>query len=100
MPGDPAAMAEEYVDREVEATRVPPAVRRLVETVAERHPTGILTNGDGRVQRRKAAAHGLDGLVDTVVVSNDLGIRKPDRGIFREAVDRLPADTHVYVGDT
>lgn len=72
----------------------------MFETVAARHPTGILTNGHGPTQRAKLAEHGFDDLVDAILVSNELGVRKPVPGIFEEARERLPADTHVYVGDT
>lgn len=97
---DAAALADAYVDAEVGATYVPPAVLELVETAAARHDVGILTNGDGRMQRRKLAAHGLAERVDTVLVSNEVGVRKPDTRIFALARERLPAATHVYVGDT
>jgi len=97
---DPDALAADYRDREVTATHVPDAARELLETVANRHPTGVLTNGEGRMQRRKLVAHDLDSLVDAVLVSNVEGVRKPDPAIFERARERLPADTHVYVGDT
>jgi putative hydrolase of the HAD superfamily len=97
---DPAVLADEYVDREVAATRLPPSVGRLVTAVAERFPTGVLTNGDGRVQRRKLAAHDLDDRLDAVVVSNEVGVRKPDPAVFDLARERLPADTHLHVGDS
>lgn len=98
--GDPEVLAGEYVRNEISATRVAPSVRRLVEATAAHHRTGILTNGDGRVQRRKLAEHGLDELVDAVVVSNEVGARKPEPAIFEEARERLPADAYVYVGDS
>lgn len=97
---DPAALASDYVEREVAATRLDPPARRLVETVADAHPTGVLTNGHGPTQRAKIREHGLDRLVDEVVVSGEVGVRKPDPGIFDRARERLPADRHVYVGDT
>jgi len=46
-------------------------------------------------------AHGVDGLVDEMVLSFEQGLVKPDPAIFRVACDRLgvdPADTAV-VGD-
>ena len=97
---DAESLASEYVEREAAATRLPQSVRRLVESIGARHQTGILTNGDGRMQRRKMAEHGLDELVDAVLVSNEVGSRKPDPAIFVEAKERLPADAFVYVGDT
>jgi putative hydrolase of the HAD superfamily len=102
--GDPAALAERFRQREVAATRLRDGARSLVETVAARHPTGILTNGHGPTQRQKADAHGLVDLVDTVVVSNEVGARKPASELFEHAARELPADgdadAHVYVGDT
>ncbi len=100
LPLDPADSATAFVEREVAAVECRDGARRLVTAVADRHPTGILTNGDGPTQRRKADACGLAELVETVVVSNDVGARKPDPAVFAAAEQRLPADTHLYVGDT
>ncbi|ADQ69329.1 haloacid dehalogenase superfamily enzyme, subfamily IA [Halogeometricum borinquense DSM 11551] len=97
---DPEALATTFVDTEVAATRVAPSVRRLVASVAERHQSGILTNGNETVQRRKVETHGLDELVDEIVVSEEVGARKPDAGIFETAKERLPADAFVFVGDS
>ncbi len=97
---DPVALAATHIENEAEATRVRRPVRRLVEAVSARCPTGILTNGDGRAQRRKIDAHGLESLVDTVVISNEVGARKPDPAIFEEAKRRLDADGFIYIGDT
>lgn len=98
--GDPEALAAAFLRTEVDATRLAPSVRRLLEAVAERHRVGILTNGDGAVQRRKAEAHGLDEMVDAVVVSGDVGARKPEAEMFETAKARLPADAFVLVGDS
>ncbi|WP_231183177.1 HAD family hydrolase [Haladaptatus sp. DYF46] len=97
---DPVALATTHIENEAEATRVRPSVRRLIEAVSARCPTGILTNGDGRAQRRKIDAHGLESLVDTVIISNEVGARKPDPAIFEEAKRRLDADEFIYIGDT
>lgn len=97
---NPKKIAEIYIEKEAAATHIRPAVRQLVERVSSQHQTGILTNGDGRMQRQKLEKHGLANLVDTVIVSNEVGSRKPDQAIFEEAKKRLPAETFVYVGDT
>jgi len=97
---DPEALAAEYIEKEATATRISQTVLSLVESIATRHQTGILTNGDGQMQRRKIEKHGLDELVDEIIVSNEVGSRKPDTDIFEEAKERLPAESFVYMGDT
>jgi putative hydrolase of the HAD superfamily len=97
---DPEALAASFVEAEVASTRLRPSARRLLRTVGERHRVGVLTNGAAPVQRRKIAHHDLADLLDAVVVSGAVGVAKPDDGIFEVATDRLPADAHVYVGDS
>ncbi len=76
------------------------AAKRVIERVAMTHPTGVLTNGAGHQQRAKLERHGLEAVVDAVIVSGDVGMRKPDRRIFDRARRALPADDYVYVGDS
>lgn len=62
---------------------------------------GLITNGDLAFQSRKVHAVGLDARVDHVVASGEVGIPKPDAGIFRFACDAFgvgPAEA-AYVGD-
>lgn len=51
------------------------------------------------MQRRKLEAHGLEHLVDEIVVSNRIGARKPAAEISEHAKSKLAAETFVYVGD-
>ncbi|WP_238709455.1 HAD family hydrolase [Natronorubrum halophilum] len=96
----PATLAAEHCETELEATRVSAAAKRVIERVAMTHPTGVLTNGAGHQQRAKLERHGLEAVVDAVIVSGDVGMRKPDRRIFDRARRALPADDYVYVGDS
>lgn len=98
--GDPEELAEQFLDAELDATFVTEETRELLERAGENCPVGILTNGDGTVQRRKIEEHGLDEVVDDVVISGEVGERKPGLAIFELAQQRLDADEHVYVGDT
>lgn len=98
--GEPTSLAVDFVENEAAATRLLPGAKRLVTAISAHSRTGILTNGDGRMQRRKIEAHSLEQLVDAVLVSNEVGARKPDPEIFEVAKDELPADSYVYVGDT
>ncbi|SFR66474.1 HAD family hydrolase [Halogeometricum limi] len=96
----PEMLAASFVRTECIASRVAPSVRRLVETVSARHQTGVLTNGNETVQRRKLQMHGLEKWVDALVVSSEVGAKKPDARMFEAAKERLPADAFVYVGDS
>lgn len=65
---------------------------------------GVVTNGPIS-QREKLTRAGLDGLVDAVCISDEIGVTKPDPGIFEEAVLRCSAATLspgsvTMVGDT
>lgn len=46
---------------------------------------GIVTNGRTSQQRSKGMRTGLAGVADAFCVSEELGVRKPDRRIFEEA---------------
>jgi putative hydrolase of the HAD superfamily len=53
---------------------------------------GVITNGQTPLQRRKLAALALDGSFDTVLVSGEEGVRKPDAEIFRRALARIDVE--------
>ena len=61
----------------------------------------VITNGPGRLQRRKLAALALDRSFDAILVSGEEGVRKPDAEIFRRALARLEVEAHeaMFVGD-
>jgi putative hydrolase of the HAD superfamily len=62
---------------------------------------GIVTNGETAFQTRNIYALGLDALVDTVLISQTEGLRKPDAALFRRAAERLGATPQdcLFVGD-
>lgn len=62
---------------------------------------GVITNGQGTRQRRKIGVLGLATTFDTILVSEDEGVRKPDPEIFRRALGRCGVAAHeaMFVGD-
>lgn len=96
---DPVEAADAYRELELEATNVPDDARETLAAAAERAPVGILTNGDGEHERAKLAHHDLEDLVDDVLISNDVEVRKPDPELFEIAADRIDAEEYVYVAD-
>jgi len=59
--------------------------------------TGLLSNSWGNAY----PPHLFDGMFDTVVISGEVGMRKPEERIFRYTLDRmeLPAQECVFVDD-
>jgi putative hydrolase of the HAD superfamily len=81
--------------------RTLPGALAAVEALAARGlALAVVTNWDygAREQLRR---HGLERRFQTVVVSAELGARKPDPAPFRVALERLdvPAERAVHVGD-
>lgn len=64
-------------------------------------PLGIISNGNGEQQRRKLSQFGLADRFACVIISEDLGVWKPNPEIFRAACKEAGASPEdcVYVGD-
>lgn len=62
---------------------------------------GIITNGSVASQHAKIEQVGLRSYFDAIIVSDEVGCKKPDRKIFELAVARLDTQPHVcmFVGD-
>ena len=77
------------------------AVSLLKCLLARRHPMALVTNGS-QSQRAKIDAVGASVYFDTVLISEEVGIAKPDPAIFRQAMSRLNAapERSVFVGDS
>ena len=81
------------------------AAQALLEALRSRGiKTGVILNSwpdPGRVLRGDIERAGLTGLLDTIVISSEVGMRKPDPGIFRLALDELGVEPHdaMFVGD-
>lgn len=75
---------------------------QLLQSLRDRgYQLGILSNWDRRLHSVLKET-GLAGLFETVVISADVGIEKPDTGIFRAAETLLgqPAAACLHVGDS
>ncbi len=70
---------------------------------ARRHgPIGLITNfNDGLMQREKIRGAGLEGQFDGVYISGEVGVWKPEPGIFEHAARDLGVDPGdcVHIGN-
>ena len=78
---------------------MPGAIETIDALRAQQYAVGILSNGWTELQVAKARGIGFDG---AVVVSEQIGVWKPDRRAFAAAAERLGVDLtrSVYVGDS
>jgi putative hydrolase of the HAD superfamily len=98
----PDGLLEDYRRYYPECAVLNPGARETIAAIrAEGRRTGVISNGNARVQLAKLAATGLRELLDTVVVSEAVGLRKPDPAIFRLATENLgiAPDQALFVGD-
>lgn len=82
--------------------RVLPGAADLVRYLASKYPLTIVSNGFVEVQYYKIEHSGLKDCFQHVVLSEEVGIQKPQRGIFDEALKQngLSADEVLMIGDS
>ncbi len=93
----------DYLDEWPRESSFYEGARSLLESMGERYKLGLVTNfPDGPTARRVFETLGLSALFDSLVVSAEVGFRKPNRIIFERALSELEstAGRAVMVGDT
>lgn len=77
-----------------------PDARRLVgDARSAGVRVGVVTDGRSLTQRNKLRALGLDTLVDSVVISDEFGSKKPDRRNFEHFAELWPDAEITMFGD-
>ena len=78
-----------------------PQALETLDYLKQKYHLHIITNGFEEVQRTKLDVSGLREYFDTVITSEEAGVKKPDRGIFDFALKRtraLPTES-IMIGD-
>lgn len=78
-----------------------PGACDVLATLRRDYTIGLVTNGRSLSQRNKLRSAGLGELFDAVIISEEVGIRKPDTRIFFLCLQRLNIrpEEALYVGD-
>jgi putative hydrolase of the HAD superfamily len=87
--GDPAEAAEFYVEALSEQSILLPGALEAVERIAKKLPVSIVTNGISRVQRGRMARSPIRHLIKGFVISEEIGIAKPDPRVLEIAMEQL-----------
>ena len=79
-----------------------PDAASVVKYLAARYPLTIISNGFKEVQYYKFAHSGLAPYFTHTLISEEVGINKPQPGIFEIALERngITADQAVMIGDS
>lgn len=74
----------------------------LLQRLAQEYPLALITNGIASVQRRRFAASPILPYFQAVVISEEVGIAKPDPRIFVPALEKIGVEAGdvLYVGDS
>ena len=92
-----------YLDRlAAQTVMIEGAFELLAHLRAHDYNIGVLSNGFTDVQHRKLTNTGLDRMVDLMVLSDDIGVNKPDPRLYSHAMERsgnTNPGRHVMVGD-
>ncbi|HTF10507.1 MAG TPA: HAD family hydrolase [Asanoa sp.] len=106
LPGVPPASVEAFIGLYIAewnaGVRYLPGIRDLLASLARTHRLAVVSNThEPDLVPAHLAAMGVADLVDTVVTSVEVGVRKPSPTIYAEALSRLGigADSAVFVGD-
>ena len=76
--------------------------KSVIRNLAGRFQLGIVSNGFPDVQYRKLRTLGMEELFRCILLSEEIGIRKPDPAIFWKAAELLvrKPEECLYVGDS
>lgn len=92
-----------YLDKLAEGRILVPGALQLLKSLRQAGTKiGILSNGFEDIQYRKINNTGLCPYIDLTVLSDEIGVNKPNPEIFRHAMQRsgeLNPDRHLMVGD-
>lgn len=92
-----------YLDYLARERELMPGAMELMKWLKARDvKVGCLSNGFKDVQYRKIRRAGLEPYFDLVVLSDDLGVQKPDPRLYQYAMEQagdMTAARHLMVGD-
>lgn len=73
-----------------------------LELITEKFPVGFITNGFQETQRMKVEFMNLGRFGENVIISEEIGVMKPDPKVFDIATEKSASkrDSILYVGDS
>jgi FMN phosphatase YigB (HAD superfamily) len=90
-----------FSDGVVAALEPDPSLEALLTRLGARYPLALISNGTSRMQRAKLEKLRLARFFSPVLISEEVGIKKPDRAIFARLLEAWPlaAQSILFIGD-
>ncbi len=95
-------LSDIYLDRLAAMSRLVPGALQLLNHLRDKeYHIGIISNGFYEVQYRKMQSSNITHYFETIVLSDDIGVNKPDVRIFNHAVAKAQttANRSIIIGD-
>jgi putative hydrolase of the HAD superfamily len=97
-----AELSDVYLDKLASLKTLVPGARELLNYLkSQGYKIGVISNGFYEVQHRKMVSSDIVEYFDAVVLSDDIGVNKPDKRIFDHALKKSNAlaDRTFIIGD-
>ncbi|MFC5653378.1 HAD family hydrolase [Paenibacillus solisilvae] len=98
------SFTQAFIETSLSQMQADVKVRAVLQRITEQYAVGIITNGANDTAREKLARLGLSEFfpLNTVIVSSDVGVGKPDPAIFDLTLKQIGyrAEETVFVGDS
>lgn len=95
-------IAEEYRRVRLASVSLYPGTNELLQELSRRFSLGVISNGPSPIQRAKLSKFHLGDYFDAIIISGEAGVQKPERAIFRLALEAIGAEPgeSAHVGDS
>ncbi|MCY4062164.1 MAG: HAD-IA family hydrolase [Chloroflexi bacterium] len=97
-----AALAQRYWKEFCRSSALNPGAEAVLQRLSKTYRLGMVTNGYSDSQRGRLEAAGLQEVFNPLLISEEVGVAKPDIRIFELALSKLELDPDevLYVGDS
>ena len=94
-------LSEDYVYWSPRIVRLVPGTMELLDYLKPKYHLHLITNGFQEVQHTKLSGSGLEPYFETLTVSEEVGVKKPNPEIFRYALRKAHAtvEESLMIGD-
>lgn len=89
-----------YLDILAQGKEMIPGVLEMLDRLTKKYILGILSNGFSKTQYKKLHYSGIEKYITRTIVSEEIGINKPNENIFHYAIEETGASQpYLMVGD-